>query len=80
MGVLVDTPQQRAILRQSAAARKARARFPEGTRVDSGAAHGTVVRHVPGNNAQGGTIVVRWDNGTIGRHSAIMLTVIEEGA
>jgi len=76
---MTDTPQQKAILRQSAAARKVRARFPAGTRVVSGGndrpalAHGEVVRHVPSGNAQGGTLVVLWDSGVTGRHSAVAL-------
>lgn len=75
----MDTKQQQAILRQSATARKVRARFPEGTRVLSGGndraplARGVVVRHIPMTNAQGGTLVVLWDNGNTGRHSAVAL-------
>lgn len=79
-----DTPQQAAILRspQGRAARKVRAKFPAGTRVtaagrDTGL-EGTVRRHVPMTNAQGGTLVVEWDNGTEGRHSAIALRKIED--
>jgi hypothetical protein len=75
----MDTPQQKVILRQSAIARKVRAKFPEGTRVLSGGndravlARGVVQRHVPGSNAQGGYLVVLWDNGHTGRHSAVAL-------
>lgn len=74
----VDTPQQKAILRQSRTARKVRERFPAGTRVVAtsgqgaeptpGAQRGEVLRHVPGA-AQGGTLTVRWDSGQEGRVS-----------
>lgn len=69
-------PQQQHILRQSATARKVRALFPEGTRVTmrpGEGVQGTVVRHVPGLNAQGGYLVVQWDHGVTGRHSAVSL-------
>jgi hypothetical protein len=75
--VAPDTPQQKAILRQNKPARKVRADFPAGTRVEgfTGAkgtgAFGTVKRHVPHTNAQGGVLVVEWDSGTTGRHSPI---------
>lgn len=64
-----DTPQQKAALRHNKAARVVRQRFPEGTRVRvpiSGAC-GVVRRHVPGLNAQGGYLIVEWDNGHTGR-------------
>ena len=78
-----DTPQQRVALRTNEAARKVRKRFPAGTRVTA-AGHdtglqGTVTRHVPGMNAQGGHLTVLWDNGTEGRHSAVALRPIHEG-
>jgi hypothetical protein len=74
-----DTTQQRAILRQSRTARAVRARFPRGTRVTGtkGNQFGTIERHVPGPDAQGGTLVVKWDNGQTGRHTAISLEVVE---
>lgn len=72
-----DTPQQQAALKQSKTARKVRAQFPPGTRVSSGKVEGTVVRHVPAVNAQGGHLTVRWDNGTEGRHSPISVTRVE---
>lgn len=76
-----DTPEQARILRMkgAGAARKVRKVFPEGTRVAARAGarisevHGTVVRHVPGLNAQGGYLLVTWDNGNTGRHGAISL-------
>ena len=41
--------------------------FPEGTRVQGApGAQGTVIRHVPGMNAQGGHLVVQWDSGQVG--------------
>lgn len=46
------------------------------TTVRKGTLEGTVVRHVPTTNAQGGTIVVAWDNGTTGRHSAGSLALV----
>jgi hypothetical protein len=81
--VSTDNPQQAAILKQSATARKVRERYPPGKRVGSvGGAEGkiaelgTVVRHVPGANAQGGYLVVKWDNGTEGRISPIAITPV----
>jgi hypothetical protein len=74
---MTDTKQQKAILRQSKTARAVRRDFPEGTRVEgfTGArgtgSFGTVQRHVPHTNAQGGVLVVQWDNGREGRHSPI---------
>jgi hypothetical protein len=71
----MDTRQQQATLRQSATARKVRARFPAGTRVEGftgergTGSFGSVRRHVPQGNAQGGLLVVEWDNGVVGRHS-----------
>jgi hypothetical protein len=35
---------------------------------------GTVYRHVPQSNAQGGVLVVDWDNGVRGRIGPIVLT------
>lgn len=74
--------QQRAVLRQSKVARNVHARFTEGVCVrgvdgDDASPRGTVARHIPMMNAQGGTIVVDWDSGTTGRHSAGDLTIIE---
>jgi hypothetical protein len=58
-----DTPEQRRILRSSKKARKTRGRFPAGTRVVGvvGGETGTVRRHVPCLDSQGGYLVVRWD-------------------
>jgi hypothetical protein len=80
-----DTPQQKAILRQSRVARAMRQRFPEGQRVEAVSGQGptssasgklgTVQRHVPGQDAQGGYMVVLWDytwdgKPVVGRHVA----------
>lgn len=71
-----DTPQQKAILRQSRTARAVRAAFPVGTRVEGApGVFGTVTRHVPASNGQGGHLTVQWDSGTVGRHSPIALKV-----
>ena len=70
---MADTPQQKAILRQCRAAKRTRQRFPEGTRVRvpiSGMT-GVVLRHVPGTDAQGGSLTVRWDSGVVGRVTPI---------
>lgn len=75
---MTDTPQQRRALRSNKAARWVRKNFPEGTRVTSGVMNGTVTRHVPGLNAQGGHLVVEWDNGVTGRTGAINVRRIEE--
>ena len=80
-----DTAQQQRILRSSKTARVVRKRFAPGTSVrgtDAGqdAPVGTVQYTVPGLNAQGGTIVVQWPNGRVGRHSACSLTVVEQEA
>lgn len=75
------TPQQAAILRQSKPSQRARKRFPVGTRVamrPGAAVQGTVIRHVPGTDAQGGYFVVQWDHGPIGRHTASALYKVEE--
>jgi len=73
-----DTPQQKAILRKSKTAQKVRREWPVGTRVTANTKEptgreGTVTRHVPGTNAQGGHLNVKWDNGTEGRHSPVSL-------
>lgn len=64
-----DTAQQTAILRQSRSARAVRAKYPVGTRVrhTGGDQEGTVKRHIPGSDAQGGSLIVEWDNGITGR-------------
>lgn len=72
----VDNPQQKAALRQSRAARRVRELFPEGTRVTTGAATGTVVRHVPLTNAQGGYLTVQWDSGVVGRINPISVKAL----
>jgi len=70
-----DTPQQKAILRQNRSAQAARKKFPVGTRVEPerGGPSGVVKRHVPGNNAQGGKVIVEWENGKTGTHGPIAL-------
>jgi hypothetical protein len=80
-----DTPQQAHIVRTNRAARKVRAMFAPGTRVmgrefadDSGKPVGVVQYHVAQSNAQGGILVVLWDNGTVGRHGPISLRVAGE--
>jgi hypothetical protein len=69
-----DTPQQRTVLRRSTSAQQARIRFPAGQRVTTGRATGTVERHVPGYNSQGGHLVVRWDNGHVGRVGTVAVS------
>lgn len=74
-----DTPQQKLALRTNPTARKVRALFPEGTRVMGvPAVYGTVQRHVPGLNALGGYLVVKWDTGTTGRVSVPGLTIVND--
>ncbi len=68
-----DNEQQRRCLRRNRAAQRARNMFPAGTRVTTrpfgstephpDGQQGTVIRHVPGNSAQGGYVRVQWDNG-----------------
>lgn len=75
---MADTPQQKVALRTNPAAQRVRKAFPVGTRVVGRDAAeprpvGTVKRHVPGTNAQGGYLVVEWPNGEAGRHGAISL-------
>ncbi len=72
MTTWTDTPQQKACLRQSRIARAVRRDYPQGQRIASTAGReGTVYRHVPGTNAQGGHLVVDWDTGGRGRVSPI---------
>jgi hypothetical protein len=66
-----DTPQQKRVLRTHRVAAKVRRDYPYGKRVSSGRMDGTVYRHVPGSNGQGGYLVVDWDNGIRGRVSPI---------
>jgi hypothetical protein len=80
-----DTPQQQAILRRHKTARKVRRDYPAGTRVESvpgpglpgTGCFGTVRRHVPNSNAQGGYLTVEWDNGHTGRISPISLRRVD---
>lgn len=78
-----DSDYDKRILRSNKSAQTTRRRFPSGTRVVPREASdatnvGTVKRHVPGINAQGGYLVVEWDNGTTGRHGPISLKRHEE--
>lgn len=78
-----DTPQQRHTLRTHRTSQLVRRDFPAGTRVRARASSemGTVQRHVPGLNAQGGYLLVKWDrNGVVGRHGAIGLERVGEPA
>jgi hypothetical protein len=73
-----DTPQQRAQLRRSRSAQSTRRMFPADTRVTTGRADGTVRRHIPGGNSQGGYLIVTWDNnGITGRINPVAVSVIE---
>jgi hypothetical protein len=74
-----DTPQQRAILRRSRTAQKVRATMSAGTRVvvPLSGVEGVVERHVPGTNAQGGSLTVRWDSGVVGRVTPINVRPVE---
>lgn len=72
-----DTAQQKAILRNRATARKVRAKFGSGTQIvhrDSGV-KGVVIRHVPGTNAQGGYLRVKWNSGVEARVNPINVDV-----
>lgn len=84
-----DTPQQRAILRQSRTAQRVRAKWRPGLHVWSIGgedAHrierGMILRHIPMTNAQGGVLLVEWERtGTVGRHGPFILELeIVEGA
>jgi hypothetical protein len=77
-----DTEQQKAILRQNKASRTMRARFRDGARVEGftgktgTGSFGTICYTIPHNNAQGGVVVVDWDNGRRGRHSPCSVRVV----
>lgn len=75
-----DTAQQRHWLRTCRTAQLVRRDFPAGTRVrarQSGEL-GTVLRHVPGTNAQGGYLLVRWDRTSeVGRTGPIALERVQ---
>jgi hypothetical protein len=71
--------------RRIPAAKVVARKFPVGTRVTADHPSnvgqfpiGTVVRLVPGLDAQGGYIVVEWPNGQRGRHTAIALRVVTD--
>lgn len=69
---MTDTPGQKRALR-TRAARTVRARFPAGTPivVPISGMRGVVKRHVPMRDAQGGYLVVEWENGHTGRVTPI---------
>lgn len=74
----MPTRQQQAIYRQCKTARRMRAKFPPGTRVEALAGEpvhvtgrGIIQKHIPGTNAQGGYFVVLWDTGFTGRATPI---------
>jgi hypothetical protein len=78
-----DNAQQKAALRQNKAARAVREKFPVGAKVQARGAKepkpvGIVERHIPGMNAQGGTLKVKWPNGNIGSHGAITLEHVQQ--
>lgn len=75
---MTDTRQQQAVLRQCATARRVRQRYGAGTQVIATVSgmRGVVERHIPMTNAQGGVLVVRWENGHQGRISPINVEVI----
>lgn len=70
-----DTDAHKRILRSNRTAQLIRAKFPAGTRVRmvrKPEFTGTVFRHIPGTNAQGGDVKVTWDhNGHTGRAYAL---------
>jgi hypothetical protein len=81
-----DTPQQKAILRSSRTARAMRKRFSYGQRVqvyagagsdETAGVQGTVYRHVPGLDAQGGVVVVDLDTGVRARKTASSLRPVK---
>lgn len=65
-----DTPQQQRVLRSSKVAAHVRRMFPRGTRVEATRSFdepgngriGTVIAHIPGSSADGGTLKVLWDD------------------
>jgi hypothetical protein len=62
-----DTPAQKRALRSNPTARKVRARFPEGTRIQTFVGTtGTVIRHVPAMTSLGGHLVIKWDDPKFG--------------
>lgn len=81
-----DTADQRRILRRSESAQRVRVRFAPGTRVRARHASteelGTVERHIPGSNAQGGYLLIKWDRSDrLGRHGPITVEpLVKEGA
>ena len=64
-----DTAQQRYILRTNRSAQRVRRDFPAKTVISNtiSGMRGVVDRHVPGNAADGGHLVVLWDNGITGK-------------
>jgi hypothetical protein len=71
-----DNPQQRRTLRRHRVSQIVRGKYPAGTRVKARASGelGTVERHIPQPNAQGGYLLIKWDRtGTTGRHGPIAI-------
>lgn len=80
---MADTRQQKAALRHNKVAQAVRRQFPEGTVVRPRrdvykglTSTGVVKRHVPGLDAQGGYLLVEWDNGVSGRMTPGNLEVV----
>lgn len=79
-----DSDYDKRILRSNKSSQTTRRKFPAGTRVlpqhpDADPTYvGTVKRHVPGHNAQGGYLLVEWPNGVTGRHGPISLRRAED--
>lgn len=80
-----DTLEQRCTLRSRRSAQLTRKHFPAGTRVQMdpkayprSTMLGTVTRHVPLSNAQGGYLVVQWDNGHKGPLGPINASRVED--
>lgn len=83
--VPADTREQQAILRLYPSARRTREHFPIGCRVHVRSFNrrgevvalsttgGTVRRHVPLTDAQGGLLVITWDSGVTASHSPMNL-------
>lgn len=81
-----SSESDRRVYRRSATARRVRDMFPVGSRVAgwggtpprASNVHGTIMRHLPAYNGQGGSFVVAWDNGYTGHASPIALIRVED--
>jgi hypothetical protein len=69
------TPQQELALSKNKAAKALRHKFPAGSRVEGSGLQGTVLKHIPGFSADGGYVVVKWDNGHTGRVTGLNTAV-----